>query len=71
MERLLVSALDVDHYVGDAEVRSGPGETFPVSFKVPEGRRVSRLDARGKWVEIGVLKKGLKGWVSAEAIEGI
>lgn len=55
----------------EAEVRSGPGRNFPVSFKVPEGRRVSRLDGEDGWVEIGVLKEGLKGWIEARDLEEI
>lgn len=55
----------------DAEVRSGPGLNFPVNFKSPEGRRVSVLDEKEGWVEIGVLKEGLKGWISAEQVERI
>jgi len=55
----------------NAEVRSGPGQNFPVSFKVPEGWRVSRLDAKNGWIEIGVLKEGLKGWVDSAAVEKI
>lgn len=57
--------------VSHCEARSGPGVNFPVSFKVPEGRRVSRLDAKGEWVEIGVLKEGLKGWISRENVDAI
>lgn len=53
----------------DAEVRSGPGETFPVSFKLPEGRRVERLDAQGAWQEIGVPREGLKGWTLKTGLE--
>ncbi|MBI3298327.1 MAG: tetratricopeptide repeat protein [Elusimicrobia bacterium] len=55
----------------DAEVRSGPGENFPVSFKVPEGRRVERLDAKGGWQEIGVPREGLKGWILKPALEAV
>ncbi|HVE14449.1 MAG TPA: tetratricopeptide repeat protein [Elusimicrobiota bacterium] len=57
--------------IQDAEVRSGPGESFPVSFKAPEGRLVSILNVNGKWMEIGVLKEGLKGWLSADSVEKI
>lgn len=55
----------------DAEVRSGPGENFPVSFKVPEGRRVERLDAKTGWAEIGVPREGLKGWILKTALEEV
>jgi len=56
----------------NAEVRSGPGGTFSVGFKVPEGRRVSRIGGRkGSWVEIGVPTEGLKGWIDTDALEPI
>lgn len=55
----------------DAEVRSGPGDGFPVSFKVPEGRRVERLDEKGPWQEIGVPREGLKGWILKTSLEAI
>ncbi|MCX5796349.1 MAG: SH3 domain-containing protein [Elusimicrobia bacterium] len=52
-----------------AELRSGPGENFNVSFTVPEGRRVQILGSDGAWVELGVLKEGVKGWLPAAAVE--
>ncbi len=55
----------------EAEVRSGPGLRNPVSFKAPEGRRVSILDEKDGWLEIGVLKEGLKGWLPAGQVEAI
>lgn len=55
----------------DTEVRSGPGESFPVSFKVPEGRRVERLDDKGPWQEIGVPREGLKGWILKSSLEAL
>ncbi|MBI5595358.1 MAG: tetratricopeptide repeat protein [Elusimicrobia bacterium] len=55
----------------DAEVRSGPGENFPVNFKVPEGRRVERLDEKGPWFEIGVPREGLKGWILKTSVEPV
>jgi len=57
--------------VREAEVRSGPGLNFPVSFKTPAGRRVSQLDSRGIWVEIGLPKEGLKGWVRKSSLDAV
>ncbi len=54
-----------------AEIRSGPGESFSVSFTVPEGRRVQILSASGDWVEIGLPKEGAKGWMRSDAVEEI
>jgi hypothetical protein len=52
-----------------AELRSGPGDNFNVSFTVPEGRRVQILSNDGAWLELGVLKEGVKGWLPAAAVE--
>lgn len=54
-----------------AEIRSGPGMNFNVSFTAPEGRRVAILAEQGEWLEIGLLKEGAKGWVPAESVEKI
>lgn len=54
-----------------AEIRSGPGENFGVNFTAPEGRRVEILSESGIWLEIGVLKEGAKGWITAAAVERI
>lgn len=54
-----------------AEIRSGPGENFSVSFTAPEGRRVQILSESSGWIEIGVLKEGVKGWLRVEAVEKI
>jgi tetratricopeptide (TPR) repeat protein len=52
-----------------AELRHGPGPNFGVAFTVPEGRRVRVLGASGAWIEVGVLKEGVRGWIEAGAIE--
>ena len=54
-----------------AEIRSGPGENFNVSFTAPEGRRVQILSVNDDWLEIGVLKEGAKGWIPAACVEVI
>ncbi len=54
-----------------AEIRSGPGENFNVSFTAPEGRRLQIFSQEGDWLEIGVLKEGIKGWIPAAAIDPI
>lgn len=54
-----------------AEIRSGPGDNFSVSFTAPEGRRVEILSQSGSWLEIGVLKEGAKGWLPSDAVERI
>ena len=55
----------------NAEARSGPGKNFPVSFNAPEGRRVAVVSESGDWLEVGVLKEGVKGWMSAKSIERV
>lgn len=54
-----------------AEIRSGPGETFPVGFTAPEGRRVEILSEQFGWLEIGVLKEGERGWLRSDALEAL
>lgn len=53
------------------EVRSGPGENFPVTVTAPEGRRVEILSEQGSWLEIGILKEGARGWITASSVEKI
>ncbi|MBI4347912.1 MAG: BatD family protein [Elusimicrobia bacterium] len=55
----------------NAEARSGPGRNFPVGFNAPEGRRVVVLGESGNWIEVGVLKEGLKGWMEAKHLERV
>ena len=52
-----------------AELRHGPGQNFGVAFTVPEGRRVRVLGQAGAWIEVGVLKEGVQGWIEADALE--
>ncbi len=53
------------------EARAGPGENFNVSFTAPEGRRVQIISENGEWLEVGILKEGVKGWVLLSAVEEI
>lgn len=52
-----------------AELRNGPGEKFTVGYTAPEGRRVRILSDAGAWLEVGLLKEGVKGWVLASSVE--
>jgi len=54
---------------GRAELRNGPGEKFTVGYTAPEGRRVRVLSESGPWLEVGLLKEGVKGWVLATSVE--
>ncbi len=53
----------------DAQIRSGPGGNFSVGFTAPEGRRVTILDHKDGWIEVGVLKEGAEGWLPSDAVE--
>ncbi|MBI3289658.1 MAG: tetratricopeptide repeat protein [Elusimicrobia bacterium] len=53
---------------GLAELRNGPGEKFSVGYTAPEGRRVRVLSESGQWLEVGLLKEGVKGWVLASSV---
>lgn len=52
-----------------AELRNGPGERFTVGYTAPEGRRVRVLSENGGWLEVGLLKEGVKGWTPASSVE--
>lgn len=52
-----------------AELRSGPGEGFSVSFTVPEGRRVELTSEEGPWLEVVLPKEGAKGFMRADSVE--
>lgn len=52
----------------NSEVRNGPGENFSAAFTLPEGRRLQILSERGDWLEVGVLKEGVKGWIHKESV---
>lgn len=54
---------------GRAELRNGPGEKFTVGYTAPEGRRVRVLSESGEWLEVGLLKEGVKGWILAASVE--
>ncbi|MEK7476659.1 MAG: hypothetical protein AAB152_13645 [Candidatus Coatesbacteria bacterium] len=53
------------------EIRSGPGDQFPVGYSAPEGQRILLLSRRPGWVEIGVPSRSLKGWVVDSAVTGL
>lgn len=68
----LRSALPPDRGVivaARAELRNGPGEKFTVGYTAPEGRRVRVLTDAGQWLEVGLLKEGVKGWTLASSVE--
>ena len=54
---------------GRAELRNGPGDKFTVGYIAPEGRRVRVLSESGPWLEVGLLKEGVKGWTLASSVE--
>ena len=54
---------------GRAELRNGPGDKFTVGYTAPEGRRVRVLSDSGEWLEVGLLKEGVKGWTRASSVE--
>jgi tetratricopeptide (TPR) repeat protein len=55
---------------GEVDVRSGPGESYNLSFKIHEGLRVYVDDRRGEWSRVH-LGGELVGWVPSAEIEEI
>jgi tetratricopeptide (TPR) repeat protein len=73
---LALRAHDLNHPWGvvvapTVEIRSGPGDQFPVGYTAPEGQRTLILSRRPGWIEIGVPSKSLKGWVVDSSIAAI
>lgn len=54
----------------EVEVLSGPGPSFPVSFKIHEGSKVDIQEEGGVWSQIS-LPNGLSGWVQSGGYERI
>ena len=54
---------------GTAELRGGPGDNFPASATVPEGRLTEIISSKDDWTEIGIPREGLKGWIKTSQIE--
>ncbi|MFH1824644.1 MAG: tetratricopeptide repeat protein [Candidatus Firestonebacteria bacterium] len=52
-----------------AESRSAPQNDYPVSFTIPEGKKVQILQTRNNWYEIFLKSENLKGWVKEEILE--
>lgn len=56
--------------VSEVDVRSGPAETYTVSFKLHEGTEVEIVRKRSGWQEVKVSDR-LQGWVPEEDVAGI
>lgn len=54
----------------EVAVHSGPGETFPESFKIHEGVVVQILERQGDWSRV-MLSGGLGGWLKSDDYERI
>jgi len=56
--------------VPEAEVRSGPAESFPVLFRVHDGLLLGVRGREDGWVRIGLGGEWV-GWTQASAVEGV
>ena len=54
-----------------AELRSGPGDNFPVSLSVPRAHLLSVEDSKGDWYLVNLKDAASKGWVLKKSIEEI
>ena len=54
-----------------AELRSGPGDNFPVSVSVPKAHLLTVEDSQGDWYLVNVKDDSSKGWVLKKSIEEI
>ncbi|WP_428898504.1 SH3 domain-containing protein [Parelusimicrobium proximum] len=51
-----------------AELRSGPGEKFPVSVSVEQGYTAAVQDSKDNWLEISISLTGQRGWIDNSEI---
>ena len=54
-----------------AEVRSGPGENFPVNLSIPRNHIVEVKDRKGDWLQILIPSENTQGWILKEDLEEI
>ena len=54
-----------------AEVRSGPGENFPVNLSVPRNHIVQVKDTKDNWVQVLIPSEQAQGWVLKNSLEEI
>jgi tetratricopeptide (TPR) repeat protein len=54
-----------------AEVRSGPGEKFPVNLSVPRSHIVEVKDTKADWAQIYIPAEQAQGWVLKDSLEEI
>lgn len=54
-----------------AEVRSGPGEKFPVNLSIPRNHIVQIKDKKDTWAQILIPSENTQGWVLKEDLEEI
>ncbi len=54
-----------------AEVRSGPGENFPVNLSIPRSHIVQVKDRKDNWTQILIPSEKTQGWVLKDSLEEI
>lgn len=54
-----------------AELRSGPGDNFPVSLSVPRAHILIVEDSKGEWDRVNLKDSQSSGWVLKKSIEEI
>ncbi|OQA91532.1 MAG: Tetratricopeptide repeat protein [Elusimicrobia bacterium ADurb.Bin231] len=53
----------------NAEVRTGPDESFKISAVLPEGKKVLVIRKSSDWIEIGIKSLAIKGWLPSRELE--
>lgn len=54
-----------------AELRSGPGENFPVGLSVPRAHLLVIADSKGEWDYVNIKDTDSSGWVLKKSLEEI
>lgn len=53
------------------EAKSAPQDDYPVSFTIPEGKKVRIVRTRQLWYEVYLQSENLKGWIKKETLKNI
>jgi len=54
--------------INETDIYSGPSESFTITATIPKGRVLEMLLEKDDFIEVGIIKDNLKGWVKSENI---
>jgi len=52
----------------EADLYSGPSTTFPIIATIPQGHVMEVLSEKDDFIEVGIIKENIKGWIKPDNI---